>query len=361
MNLLLLFLVSFLLCALVIPLIKKLAHKTSILDIPKSERKIHSRPIPLLGGLGIFLSFSIILIIYLFFGKVNFNTVPIKYFCGIFLGGLILILGGILDDKYELPPKFAWLFPALASLTAICLGIGSSIHQISNPFGKPIALDYSWAIGHWHLTVGSLFSWIWLMGMIYTTKFLDGLDGLCSGISLIGGLTLFLLSLLPHINQNITASIAIIFCGSVAGFLLYNFNPASIFLGEGGSTFLGFMLGIISIILGGKIATALLVMGIPILDVAWVITRRLWYKTSPFRADRKHLHFRLLDLGFSQRQTVAILWSLALIFGFTAVFLQSLGKLIALGILVVVMIFLALAVVMLYKKQHPHLPKNKFK
>jgi UDP-N-acetylmuramyl pentapeptide phosphotransferase/UDP-N-acetylglucosamine-1-phosphate transferase len=116
------------------------------------------------------------------------------------------------------------------------------------------------------------------------------------------------------------------------------------------------MLGVLAIILGAKIATALLVMGIPILDVAWVIARRLWYGASPFRADRKHLHFRLLDIGYSQRQAVLILYAMSAVFGFLAVFLQSFGKLIALVVLLLVMIGLALSLVVLYKRKHPHIP-----
>jgi UDP-GlcNAc:undecaprenyl-phosphate GlcNAc-1-phosphate transferase len=283
---------------------------------------------------------------------VNFIVVPQKFFLAIILGGAVLIVGGILDDKYNLPPKIQWLFPALASLIIIASGIGVGIKHLSNPFGPPLSLDYTFL----KIPLSAIVMWLWMMGMIFTTKFLDGLDGLCAGISLIAGLTLFALSLLPHIGQPITASLAIIFGGSLFGYLFYAFNPASIFLGEGGGTLCGFMLGVLAIILGGKIATTLLVMGIPILDVAWVIVRRLWYRGSPFRADRKHLHFRLLDLGFSQRQTVLILYGISAIFGALAVFLQSLGKLIALIILFCVMLALAISVVMLYKKRYPHIP-----
>lgn len=262
------------------------------------------------------------------------------------------MVGGALDDKYNLPPRLLWLFPALASLIIILSGIGVGIKQLSNPFGSTISLDFA-VFG---IPFSAIFMWLWMMGMIFTTKFLDGLDGLCSGITFIAGATLFTLSLMPKINQPITATLAIILCGSLFGYLFFAFNPASIFLGEAGSEFCGFALGVLSIILGGKIATALLVMGIPILDVAWVIVRRLWYRTSPFVGDRKHLHFRLLDLGFSQKQTVIILYAISAAFGFTAVFLQSLGKLIALIILICVMLGLAITVVMLYKRRHPHIP-----
>ncbi len=346
------FLIAALLSLLITPLVKKLAVRFGLIDVANVPRKIHPRPMPLLGGVAIYASFLLPLFLYLALTHVNYHVVPLKFFLAIIGGGLVLILGGFYDDKYNLPPKILWLFPALASLIVIWSGIGVGITFLSNPFGHPIRLNYI-ILG---LPFSGIFMWVWMMGMIFTTKFLDGLDGLCSGITLIGSATLFTLSLMPKLNQPITATIAIIFCGSLAGYLFYAFNPASIFLGEGGSTFCGFMLGVLSIILGGKIATALLVMGIPILDVAWVIVRRMWYGTSPFHADRQHLHHRLLDVGFSQKQTVLILYAISIIFGFTAVFLQSFGKLIALTLLFLVMLILAITVVVLYKRKHPHIP-----
>jgi len=337
------------------PLVKRLGVKIKVYDLP-AQRKIHQTPTLLLGGLAIYLAFALSVAVYLIVAQPDLSVIPLKYFLAILIGGGVLMVGGFLDDKYNLPPRVLWIFPALASLIAVTAGIGGGIKELSNPLGNPINLDFKLSVISYQLSVSSVFVWLWLMGMIFTTKFLDGLDGLCSGIAVIGGLTMFALSLLPHINQPITASLAIIFAGSVLGFLFYNFHPASIFLGESGSTFLGFGLGVLSVILGGKIATALLVMGIPILDVAWAITRRLWYGRSPFAADRLHLHHRLLDIGFSQRQTVALLWLLSAVFGFTAVFLQSFGKLIALIILLCVMVFLAISAVIVYKRQHPHVP-----
>ncbi len=344
------FLLSFGLSFFLVPLVKNLAEKQKIYDYPK-KRKIHTKPTLLLGGVAIFLAFFASLTVYLWLGHTDWNLIPKRVFAGLLAGGLVLMVGGYLDDKYNLPAKLLWIFPVLASLLAVTAGIGSSITQISNPFGPAVNLNFGFSFYSFYFSLSSVFVFFWLLGMIFTTKFLDGLDGLCSGIALIGGLTMFSLSLLPHINQPITASLAIIFCGSILGFLVYNFHPASIFLGESGSTFLGFVLGVLSVVLGGKIATALLVMGIPILDVAWSIIRRLWYKKSPFAADRLHLHHRLLDIGLSQRQTVGFLWFLSAFFGFTAVFLQTWGKLIALIILFFVMVFLALFAVIIFKRQ----------
>ena len=350
------FLLTAALATLLTPLVKKLAVRRRILDLPDQKRKLHNQPTPLLGGLAIYSSLLISLLTYFQFGHPDFNIVPMRFFCGIIFGGLILIIGGGLDDKFNLPPKILWLFPALASLIVVWSGIGVGITQISNPFGSPIFIGYHFQLLTFYFSLPALLVWLWMLGMIFTTKLLDGLDGLCSGVGLIGALTMFALSLTSKVNQPITASIAIIFAGSLLGFLFYNFNPASIFLGEGGSTFVGFMLGVLSIILGAKIATALLVMGIPILDVAWAIVRRLVYHRSPFKGDRQHLHFRLLDIGLSQRQAVLVLYAISAVFGGVAIFLQSYGKLISLLILFALMVIIALTTVILYKKQHPHVP-----
>jgi UDP-GlcNAc:undecaprenyl-phosphate GlcNAc-1-phosphate transferase len=160
------------------------------------------------------------------------------------------------------------------------------------------------------------------------------------------------LALVLFIPQPEAALLAFIFAGASFGFLRWNFHPAKIFLGEGGSTFAGFMLGALSIVAGGKIATALLVMGIPVLDVVWVIVRRILFGASPFVGDRKHLHFRLLDIGLSQRKSVAFLWLLSLLGGVIALSLQSFGKLIALIVLSLIMLVIAVTVVALYKKKH---------
>jgi len=346
------FLIAFALAAAITPLVKRLAARLQIYDIPSLPRKLHPEPVPFLGGVAVYTSFLIGILLYIFFGHPDFNIVPLKFFLAIIFGGLVLIIGGVLDDKFNLPPKFLWLFPAIASLIIVGSGIGVGITQLSNPFGSPLSLNYLF-LG---LPLSGIFIWLWMMGMIFTTKLLDGLDGLCAGIALIGGFTMFALSLGPKLNQPITAEIAIIFSGALLGYLIYAFFPASIFLGEGGSTFLGFMLGVLSVILGAKIATALLVMGIPIMDVAWVIIRRLWYRRSPFSGDRQHLHFRLLDVGLTQKQAVLVLYGISAIFGGVAVFLQSLGKLIALVILVCVMLGLALSTVIIYKRKHPHIP-----
>ena len=338
---------AFVLAVLITPLIRHLAFRVGAIDIPRPPRNLHTHTVAKLGGLVIFISLVISVGLLMYSGGVDTTIVPLKFILAMLFGGLVLMIGGFLDDIYELPPYILGIFPVAASLIVVLSGIGIGIKFISNPFGAPFNLDFM-LLG---LPASGIFIFIWMLGMMFTTKFLDGLDGLVAGIGLIAGLTLFALSLTANVNQPITASFAIILVGALAGYLIYASNPASIFLGEGGSTLIGFMLGVLSVILGGKIATALLVMGIPILDVAWVILQRLWSRQSPFRGDRLHIHLKLIDLGFSQRQTALLLYGLSASFGFAAVFLQSRGKLVALGIMVCIMALLLILVLRMYRKK----------
>lgn len=180
------------------------------------------------------------------------------------------------------------------------------------------------------------------MSMMFTTKLLDGMDGLSTGIVTIGAIVVFFLSQQPQWFQPEVSLFSTIFIASCLGFLVWNFHPAKVFLGEGGSLFIGFILGIMAIISGSKIATTLLVMAIPMLDVIRVIILRLKKKKSIFVGDSEHLHFRLLNSGLGQRQAVLLLYSIAFVFGISTLFLQTNQKLIALLFLFILMMLLAL-------------------
>ncbi len=310
----------------------KIAKKFNILDHPVGSRKIHKKPIPLIGGLAIFISYFLLL--FVFSSHFLSGALEIKHLLGFFLGALIIIIGGVLDDKYNLRPSKQIVFPLLALLAIVWGGI--EIVRISNPFGGIIE------IGNYYLVSPILIS-LWLLGMMYTTKLLDGVDGLVSGIGAIGSFIIFLFTLTPNYYQPDIAFAALLFAGVLAGFLVFNWNPAKIFLGEGGSLLVGYVLGVLAIISGAKIAMALLIMGIPILDVCWTIARRVLKGKNPFRfSDRQHLHHRLLDLGLSQKQTVLVFYSLSFIFGFSGLFLQSRGKFLALLLLAVLMFVVVL-------------------
>lgn len=334
------FFVTFTFVLVLTGLIRRVALKYKVVDEPTEARKIHKKPMPLLGGLAIFLSFFGVLAYYIFFtDKVLGGEIFAKNLVGVFLGGALLMVGGFLDDKYKLAPKWQIIWPAAAVIVVIVSGVG--IDKITNPFGGLLHLD-SWQkiLFWWHgvpykiTFLADVFTFVWLMGMMYTTKFLDGLDGLVSGVTTIGAVIIFFVSLMAEVAQPGTAMLSIIFAGACAGFLVWNFNPAKIFLGEGGSLFTGFILGALSIIAGGKIATTLLIMGLPILDAAIVIIRRIVKnRRGLFSADQKHLHFRLLNAGLSHRQAVLSLYFVTLAFGTSTLFLKSGGKLFALVVL----------------------------
>lgn len=358
MNFVLVFLISFGISAIITPLIKGFALKYGFVDKPGEDRKIHKKPMPLLGGVGIYISLVFVIAVLWFATDwISIGAIEAKHLIGVLVGLSFLLIGGVLDDKINLRPRYQIIWPILSALSLIMAGIG--IDQITNPLGGTIVLNQWEIILFWwqglayKLTMPSdIFTFVWVLGMIYTTKFLDGLDGLSAGITGIGAFMIFFLALYTQFFQPDVGMLAIIVAGAIAGFLIYNFYPAKIFLGESGSTMLGFLLGTLAIISGGKIATALLVMGIPVLDVLWVILRRVFIeKKSPFKGDRKHLHFRMLDLGLNQRQAVLFLYLIAALFGTATLFLQSQYKLLTLGVLALVMVVMATILVKSYKEE----------
>lgn len=337
------FLVAFFLSLVLTPLVAILMRQIGVIDRPTQKRKIHKKSIPLGGGLAIFLSFFILIFWALFEGDNLGLDITKMHIWGIFAAGLLLLIGGFLDDKYTLSPGKQIWFPILASIIAIGCGIG--LESITSPTGGVLRLDI------FSLSLSSLGNFIvladtlvffWLMSMMFTTKLLDGMDGLSTGIVTIGAMVVFFLSREPQWFQPEVSLFAAIFIASCLGFLVWNFHPAKIFLGEGGSLFIGFILGVMAIISGSKIATTLLVMGIPMLDVVRVVILRIRKKKSIFVGDSEHLHFRLLHSGLDQRQTVLLLYVIAFAFGISTLFLQTNQKLIALLFLFVLMMLLAL-------------------
>jgi len=348
------FLATFILSMILTVLVKKLAKKLKIVDLPNEQRKHHKGAVPLLGGVAIFLA----TVIVLFWQKEALVSGNLAYhhWLGVLIGATFLVLGGVLDDKYNLKPKYQIIWPLLACLSVVAGGVG--IEKITNPFAGLLFLNqwslpigFWWGQMHYFEVLTDLFTILWLMGMIYTTKLLDGLDGLVTGVGAIGSLIIFLFTTTTRYYQPDIALASLVFAGALLGFLIFNWRPAKIFLGEGGSLLLGFVLGVLSIISGGKIAIALLIMGIPILDVIWLIISRLSQGKNPFKtADRRHLHFRLLDSGLGVRKTVLVYYVLSAIFGLSALFLQSKGKLVLLAVLGLLMLALIVWFAYLDKK-----------
>lgn len=336
------FLIAFLLSFIGTKFLAKQALRWRIVDQPTTGRKVHKDAKPLLGGLAIYGALLVCVPIILATSRyLTGGEISHWHYFGFLLGGLILMVGGFFDDKYDLPPWFSIIAPILAALAAIAFGI--EVEKLTNPLGGIVYL------APW---VSRILVFIWLMVVMYTTKFLDGLDGLATGVSGMGAFMIMLLSLSVAYFQPDVALLAALALGAFLGFFFWNFNPAAIFLGEGGSTFVGYTLGILAVISGGKLATLLLVLGIPLLDVIWVILRR-WTQgglKQIFKADRKHLHHRLLDLGWPQRRIVLTYIMVAGAFGTAALFLQSREKFIALVILTLIMIVAAYLLVLHEKK-----------
>lgn len=331
-----LFVVSGLLSWILTRLMIKAAFRFGLLDYPRTSRKIHSAPMPLGGGLAIYFSFFIIILILWLDGQLLDNQIDPSLIIWFLLAGFILIIGGILDDKFNLPPKLNILAPILASGLIIYFG-HLEISHITNPLGGVLDLT-----SFFNPLVLGFITFLWLMAMTYTVKLLDGIDGLASSIGLIASSVIFIVSLFWDVRDSTTSLLAIVLAGVLLGFLFWNFYPAKIFLGEAGSVFIGFALGVLSVISGSKVATALLVMGLPFLDVLGVIIGRLRQGKPIWRADSQHLHFRLLLAGFSQKQVVGFFCLTAFAFGIIALLFASKVKIMALAILVLFMVILSM-------------------
>jgi len=323
------FLISFSSSLVFTFIVKKIALANNITDKPTAKRKIHKKPVPLLGGVSLFISFFVSAGVLFFLGYFTRGDIPPALILSLFIGALIIIVGGVIDDAVSLPPKFQIIFPIVSILPLLIAGV--RVIFVTNPFGGVIEVNSLFSVV---ITFG------WLLGMMYTTKLLDGLDGLLTGVGFIGSLIIFIVSLFWNQPFSSTSVLSIIFSGILLGFLFFNFHPAKIFLGEGGSLFVGYMLGLLSIISGSKIATTLLIMGLPIIDVFWVIFRRFQSNISITTSGTDHFHFQLLKRGMSHRTAVVFLYSIALFFGMLSLFLKTPGKIIALFLLLITAIFL---------------------
>jgi len=295
------------------------------------ENKIHKKNIARFGGVAIIISFLAAVFLS---GDLQFDN--LKW--GIVISSLIILFFGVLDDLRNL----SWKKQLLGQIAVVLIMIyaGLSVDYIANPFGGlEFRLDQiQYSIFNIQYSVfGSLFIFFWIIGFMNIMNWLDGLDGLAGGVGLIGAVTLFFLSISHLVNQPPLGIISIALVGAILGFLFLNFYPAKIFMGTAGSMFLGFILAVIAIFSGGKIATALLIMGFPILDAIWVIARRVKNKKSPFQGDKSHLHYQLLELGWSQKKVVLFIYSICLMFGVSALAFQTAGKILALAVLFVLM------------------------
>lgn len=323
------------------PIAGILMRRWKVVDRPQANtRKIHRRPIPLGGGWAIFFVFFIGLALLWHYNAPTQHFITTGAALAFFTGALVLMIGGFWDDKYILRPRQQIIFPLLAAVIAVVGGIGP--RALTNPFGGVLELS---------LTAANAVTFVWLMGLMFTTKFLDGLDGLVAGVVAIGAIILYFLTQQPMWFQPELGRIIMVLAGACVGFLVWNFHPAKIFLGEGGSLLVGYLMGVLAVLAGGKIMTAFLVLGLPALDVLRVIVRR-WQKHKPiFVGDREHFHFQLLAAGLTQRQAVLLMYGVAAVFGVSGLVLQNVHKLLALGALLVVMLLVSAWII---RQEHRH-------
>lgn len=290
------------------PYVKDFAIKAGALDAPDA-RKVHTSPIPRMGGLAIYFGFVLAVL-----ASIQIN----REIVGLLMGGTVILILGIIDDMKHLSAKVKLLGQIVAALVLIMFNV--RIEWLTNPFGEMIYLDY-FSIP---LTV------LWVVSLTNTVNLIDGLDGLAAGVSTIASVAILLVAL----QQNfwtvaiLTAALA----GSALGFLQHNFNPAKIFMGDTGSMFLGYMLAAISILGTVKSAATIalvvpiVALGLPIMDTAFAIIRRYSSGRPIFKPDKGHLHHRLLEMGLTQKQAVLLMYVISGCLGLSAIALSEVNK-----------------------------------
>ena len=324
------FVVSFVFSFASTPLVKRLAVKIGAVDVPKDNRRMHKVPIPRLGGLAIIFGFAV--------AVMCFNEGYSKQLIATLCGALIIIAMGIVDDCKNLDAKLKFAVQIIAALIVIYFG-DIRIKVFTNP--NIFSDSLYWVLPGWFSVTVSV---IWIVFITNAVNFIDGLDGLAAGVSAIMSVSLVFIS--ARLGEYTIALIGISLMGGCFGFLPFNFNPAKIFIGDTGSTFLGFMLATVSIQGVFKsyavisFAVPLLILGLPLFDAVFAMLRRILTGKSPMVADRGHLHHRLIDMGFSQKQTVFILYAISGVLGITAVLLAENGTLRALILVICVLILL---------------------
>lgn len=297
----------------------------------RSKRHIHNKNISRMGGL----IFATVFIAVIFLDR-NLFVTPELY--GFLLGIGIILIFGLWDDIKEIFWKIQLFFQVAVSVLVFILGI--RIYYITNPLtGGILKLDSGIAV---IFSVALVIFWIVLV--INAINWSDGIDGLSGGITFITAMTIFFLSFRPEVYQPPIAIMCAILMGVILGFLIFNFYPSQILAGTVGSMFMGFSLAVLAIFAGTKIATALLVLSIPIIDFLWVITERIRSGKSIFKSDRNHLHYKLMELGWSQRKVVLVYWLITATISFIALNTRIIGKGVTMLVVVVSMIIILLMI-----------------
>lgn len=329
------FLMAGILSFLLSPVAKFVAHKIGAIDIPKDERRMHKEPIPRLGGLAVFLAFLATVLV----------LVPVDMeLRGILLGSVIIVVLGMIDDARPLPALLKFVVQILAAIVVVLHGTRIDVVSNLNLLSATSYLN----LGFWSAPITVL----WIVAVTNAVNLIDGIDGLSVGVCTISSIALLVIAaIVSEFNvMVITAAVA----GACIGFLPYNINPAKMFVGDTGATFLGFILSTLSIqgmfktyaIL--SLAIPFLILGLPIFDTVFAICRRLLKGKNPMSPDRGHVHHRLVDMGFSQKQTVFILYIVSAVLGAAAILLASQGAARAL-LFVVAVVVVAVIVINIYR------------
>ncbi len=323
------FVVAFAFSFVATPIVYRLAFKIGAVDVPRDGRRMHKKPIPRLGGLAIIFGFTVAICS---FGQMT------RSLSAILVGAAVIAVMGVVDDCKNLDAKLKFVIQIIAALIVI-VGGNVRITVLTNP---NIFADNPYLVLPWWLS--GIVSVLWIVFITNAVNFIDGLDGLAAGVSAIMSVSLVFIAV--RLGEYSVAVIGLAIMGACFGFLPFNFNPAKIFMGDTGSTFLGFILASLSIQGVFKsyaiisFAVPILILGLPLFDAMFAMIRRIYHGQSPMQADRGHLHHRLIDMGFSQKQTVFILYAISGVLGLTSVILAESGTLRALILLICVLIFL---------------------
>lgn len=341
------FICTFLFTYAFVPVVKVLAEKIGAIDVPKDDRRMHKYPIPRLGGLAIFLGFLI--------GVLAFVGLS-REVIALLIGSVIIVVLGIIDDCKNLPARLKFLVQIIAATITVCIGnIKIDIFTNPNIFSQQTIINVTGWLSV-PITV------IWIVAITNAVNLIDGLDGLAAGVSSIAAVSLIFVSAI--VDQPIIELLAVIIAAACFGFLPHNFAPKGkkIIMGDTGSTFLGFALAVLSVQGVFKsyaiisFAIPFLILGLPIFDTAFAILRRLFTGKGIMTPDRGHIHHKLVDMGFSQKQSVFILYAMSCVLGITAVVLAHDNALRAMLILIGVLIFVLAAAVLSMKRidRHSH-------
>ncbi len=309
-----------LLAALVIsflmtPVVKTFAYKVGAVDVPKDARRMHKVPIPRLGGLAIFIGFMVSVLVL---GNVRGNG----QMQSILLGSVIIVVLGVVDDIMALPAMLKFVVQIAAALIPALNGV--VIQAFSNP--NIFSDSLYWVLG----PLSVPFTVLWIVAITNAVNLIDGLDGLANGVSAISATTMLVIALLA--SEGDVAVVMAALVGACVGFMPYNLNPAKMFMGDTGATFLGYILATMSIQGLFKFyavisfAVPFLILGLPIFDTAFAFIRRIAHGQSPMHADRGHIHHRLIDMGLNQKQAVATLYVISAMLGLSAVVLTTGGE-----------------------------------